>query len=108
MAKEELKKMIDEGEEFELINVLGPEQFEAKRIPGSINIPVDKIEKKIEDKVPNKGRKIVVYCASFSCHASPTAAKKLEEMGYNNVYDYEGGIRDWEEAGYNLEGHLVN
>jgi len=104
LTKEELKKMIDEGEDFELINVLGPERFEAKHIPGSINIPVNKIEQRIEDKVPNKNRKIVVYCTSFSCQASPTAAKKLDEMGYTNVYDYEGGIKDWEEADYPLEG----
>ena len=29
--------------------------------------------------------------------ASPKAAKKLEEEGFTNVYDYEGGTKDWFE-----------
>jgi rhodanese-related sulfurtransferase len=29
-------------------------------------------------------------------------------MGYKNVRRYAGGIVDWEEAGYPLEGDFVN
>ncbi|MBD3310281.1 rhodanese-like domain-containing protein [Candidatus Woesearchaeota archaeon] len=105
LKKEELKKMIDGDEEFKLIDVLSKDAFEKKRIPGSVNIPVDEdFEEKIKEKYPDKDTKIVVYCASFECHSSPKAAEKLDEMGYTEVYDYEGGIRDWEEAGYPLEG----
>ena len=42
-------------------------------------------------------------CASFECHASPMAAKRLDQMGYKNVYDYEGGMKDWKGAGYPVE-----
>ncbi len=102
---EDLKKMMDDDEDFELINVLGREQFEMKHIPGSVNVPVDDdFEDKIKEKYPDKDAKIVVYCASKDCQASPKAAKKLEQMGYSNVYDYEGGIKEWEEAGNKTEG----
>lgn len=105
IKKEDLKDMIDEEEEFELINVLGEEAFEKKHIPGSVNIPVDDdFEDKIKQRYPDKDTKIVVYCASFECKASPKAAEKLDEMGYTDVYDYEGGVKDWEEAGYLLKG----
>mgnify|MGYP003626742147 CR=1 FL=1 len=40
---------------------------------------------------------VVVYCANFDCPASTDAARKLDEAGFNNVYDYEGGTQDWME-----------
>lgn len=104
LKKEELKKMIDEDEKFVLINVLSPKQFNEAHIPKSVNIPIgEDFKKNIKQKYPDKDKKIVVYCASFECHASTKAAKELEELGYNNVYDYEGGIADWKEASYPLK-----
>jgi rhodanese-related sulfurtransferase len=44
-----------------------------------------------------------VYCASRSCTASPTLAQKLVDIGFTNVVDFEGGIAEWEHAGYRLE-----
>lgn len=105
LERNELKEMLEEDEDFVLINVLSPESFEDKHIPGSINVPIDEdFEENINEKVPDKDEKIVVYCASFECQASTKAAQKLEELGYTNVYDYEGGVKDWEEAGNELEG----
>jgi rhodanese-related sulfurtransferase len=105
LTKEELKKMKDRREDFELINVLGKEVFEKEHIPGSANIPItEEFGNKIKEKYPDKDRKIVVYCASFECHSSPAAAKRLEQMGYTNVYDYEGGMKDWKDGGYPVEG----
>lgn len=104
LKKEELKKMIDNKEDFELVNVLSESSFEQKHIPGSINISVDEdFEKRALVFLSDKEKKVVVYCASFECQASPQAARRLEAAGYKNVYDYEGGIKDWEEANYPLE-----
>ena len=105
LKKEELKKMIDSGENFVLIDVLDKKDFERHHIPGAVNIPVhgDNFMEKVAEKVPGKNTKIVVYCASFECQASPGAAKKLTEAGYTNVFDYEGGIKDWKQANYPVE-----
>ncbi|MCG5516796.1 MULTISPECIES: rhodanese-like domain-containing protein [unclassified Ectothiorhodospira] len=40
-----------------------------------------------------KDRKIVVYCANFDCDASRKAAAKLDNTGFTDVLDYEGGTR---------------
>lgn len=97
LTKEELKEMMHNKEDFVLINVLPKEYFDKEHIPGSINIPIsDKgFEKKVIKKIPNKQKKIVVYCANFECSASPAAAEKLIEAGYKNVYDYEGGAKEY-------------
>lgn len=105
ISREQLKAMLDNDEDFELINVLPPEKFRQAHIPGSSNIPVDD-----EDFARNVERHadrndiIVVYCASVDCDASKTAATKLEQEGFRHVLAYEGGVRSWQEGGYPLEG----
>ncbi len=86
-----------------VINVLGPDAYRARHIPGSINIPADEISA-VEDLVPTKSERIVVYCANADCDASPKAARKLEAMGYTNVHDFEAGYAGWRNAGYPLVG----
>lgn len=104
LDKEDLKTMLDQNENFVLINVLSLHNFRREHIPGSINIPIDEdFKQEVEERLPEGNEKIVVYCASSSCNASPSAAKKLQELGYTNVYDYEGGIKEWKKEGYPLE-----
>jgi len=47
---------------------------------------------------------VIVYCGSHSCGLSPQAVVGLAEAGFMNVVDYEGGLKSWAEAGYDLEG----
>lgn len=104
---EKLKNKLDSETNFVLVNVLGRESYEAMHIPGSINIPVNELEERASDQLPDKDQEIIVYCASTSCHASDNAAKKLENMGYNNVVDFEAGIAGWQKKEYELEGTSV-
>ncbi len=96
ITRDALKQKMDSGEEFTLVNVLSPEQFEREHIPGSVNIPLDQVEEEFPKQF-DEDDDIVVYCASPSCQASPKAAEKLDSMGFTNVKDYEGGLSDWKE-----------
>lgn len=86
-------------EDFVLVNVLSPEAFRKAHIRTSINLPHEDPEfTRLAEKVAgDKSRKIVVYCASFDCDASEKAARKLDEAGFKQVFDYEGGTKDWLE-----------
>lgn len=95
---EELKKKLESGEDFILINVLNEDSFENEHIPGSINIPFTEISK--HKDVLEVDKEIVVYCSDEECEASPIAAKKLSNLGFNNVVDFEGGLEEWKEKGY--------
>ena len=110
ISKKDLKKMIKNNEEFILINVLGKEYFRQSHIMGSINIPIsdENFDKKVMQKINDLNKKIVVYCANKHCSASPRAAKHLEQLGFKNVYDYEGGIEDWDgEYCFEKEGEKI-
>jgi len=102
ITREELKQKIDAMEDFVLVDVLSRESYQREHLPGAISIPFADIAEDALAGIPSD-KEIVVYCGSFQCTASPAAAKRLEEMGFANVTDYEGGIADWKEAGYPVE-----
>lgn len=52
----------------------------------------------------DKGKEIVVYCASPSCDASPKVAAELAQRGFERVLDYEADMSGWRERGHEVEG----
>ena len=103
ISREELKGKLDRGDDFKLVLALGEWAYNAKHIPGSLKIPV--FRKGLEVLDPND--EIVVYCSNVDCPASRAAYRLLDNNGYKNVRRYAGGLLDWEEAGYPLEGEMV-
>jgi len=98
---ENLKKKLDNNE-VTLIEVLEEEEYNKSHIKGAINIPLKKISFEARKKF-DKNDNLVVYCSDEDCTASPTAAKKLKDSGFKNVWDYEGGKKAWKEAGLPME-----
>ena len=104
ITRENLKKRIDRDDDTVVVEVLGAEQFTNYHLPGAVNVPIGiNFEQNIQGAVPDKSRPIVVYCEDENCSASEKAASTLEELGYEQVYDYEAGKKDWKEAGYPIE-----
>lgn len=101
--REELKDKLDRGDDFKLVMTLGEWAFQAKHIPGSIN--VTRPEQVADLLDPDD--EIVVYCSNPACTASQMAYQVLTSRGYENVRRYTGGVQEWEEAGYPLEGEMV-
>ena len=104
ISREELKSRMDRGDDIKLAFVLNEWAFRAQHIPGSIHVPDEQRageQLSVDDE-------IVVYCAGISCQASAMAYKMLQGLGFMNVHRYAGGLADWFEAGYRLEGELVS
>lgn len=103
ISREELKTKLNRGDDFKLVMVLGGWAYQAKHIPGSMNLsnPAESME------ILDPSDEIVVYCSNESCVSSIAAYKMLKDMGFENVRRYSGGLHDWEEAGYPLEGEMV-
>jgi rhodanese-related sulfurtransferase len=103
ISREELKEKLDRGDDFKLVMTLGGWAFQAKHIPGSLNIS----DPKDHAKLLKLDDEIVVYCSGVDCLASISAYRILKSKGYTNVRRYAGGLADWEKAGYPLvEGSL--
>ena len=71
-----------------LLDVRTPEEVADGRIPGSINIPLQRLDD-VEDAVEDLDTPLFVYCQSGM--RSRKAVVRLEQMGYTNVTDL-GGI----------------
>lgn len=101
LTTQELTTMIDNRDELFLINTLDEQHFNATHIPNSINVPQsrDDFASKVKRISKDTDRKIVVYCASSNCNSSTKAAKRLNEAGFTDVYDYQGGAEAWRSAG---------
>lgn len=103
IAREQLQRRLENGD-VTLVEVLGEEMYKKFHLPGAINVPLgDDFADRFARAVPNKEAPIVVYCMDAACDASPTAAKRLDELGYQHVYDYQAGKMDWKDAGLPVE-----
>ena len=45
-----------------LVDVLSPESFAGRHIPGAINLPVAEIPRRAPDVLPDRRARIVTYC----------------------------------------------
>ncbi|MCL4328645.1 MAG: rhodanese-like domain-containing protein [Candidatus Thermoplasmatota archaeon] len=96
VTKEEVKEHMHSGTAI-VVNVLGPDSYRDHHIQGSISIPLKDLTEGGYSNI-DRSRKVITYCASYTCNASRKAASFLAEKGFDS-YAYEGGIKEWEESG---------
>jgi rhodanese-related sulfurtransferase len=98
---EDVKRRLDRGESFHLVDVREDREWEASHLPHAIHLGKGIIERDIEKTIPDTAAPIVLYCGGG--FRSALAAKNLQDMGYTNVISMDGGFRGWTNAGYPLE-----
>lgn len=106
ISAEDLKKKLDQKDDFHLVDVLSKESFSSQHVPGAVNVPFtgdNFIEDLKEVTGANEDSEIIVYCSSETCQTSPQAAAKLEEEGFNRVGHFKGGLAGWQDAGFELD-----
>jgi len=96
----ELKAKLDRGEPIRLVNALRDWEFKRRHIPGSEHFA--ELDDALKSLKPSD--EIVVYCTNPPCRASQKLYWDLVDRGYENVRRFEGGLVEWADAGYPLEG----
>ena len=104
VGREELWNKIENGDDFVLVDALAPIAFARTRLPGAINVTPDWVDSRARHRIPDLTAEVVVYCSDEECNSSTIVARRLVELGYQNVRHYPGGKRDWIDAGLPLEG----
>jgi rhodanese-related sulfurtransferase len=94
----EIKKRIDAGEKFTLVDTREDLEWANGHVPGAIHLGKGVIERDIEKAVPDRNAPVVLYCGGG--FRSALAADNLQKMGYTNVISMDGGWRGWTESGY--------
>jgi rhodanese-related sulfurtransferase len=91
VSVKELKQMIDNKEDIQIIDVREPNEFNQANIEGEL-IPLGTIPQNA-DKI-SKTKKVIVHCRSGK--RSENAIKYLEaNHGLDNLYNLKGGILAW-------------
>jgi sulfur-carrier protein adenylyltransferase/sulfurtransferase len=93
MSPHELKRRMDAGESFELIDVREPFEYEIARIDGAKLIPLGEITERLDEL--EREQPIVIHCHSGK--RSAQAAQLLLQRGFTKVYNLEGGIDAWSD-----------
>lgn len=88
IMQSEIKSLMSKG--AILIDVRSPQEYNEGHLDNSILLPEYEILKKIEDIIPNKNTKIILYCSSGT--RSKKAQEELEKMGYKNIYNVLNGV----------------
>jgi adenylyltransferase/sulfurtransferase len=89
----EVKKMLDRGDNFVLIDVREPHEYQICNISGSKLIPLGEVGKRLGELDPNAD--IVVHCKSGM--RSARACGVLRANGFQHVRNMKGGILAWSE-----------
>src|SRR5213080_3487244 len=89
----ELKRKTETREAFELIDVREPFEYEIARIDGAKLIPLGEIADRTDEL--QREQPIVVHCHSGK--RSAQAVRLLQQRGFSNVYNLEGGIDAWSD-----------
>ena len=106
IAASDLKTLLTENPETVLIDLLSPEHFTNRHIPGALNVCLfyASFLDDLAVAAPDKQVPIVVYGASPISQDAATALEKLDRAGYEHVTFLKGGLEAWRRAGYDLKG----
>lgn len=105
LTKEMVRKKM-KSRDVVLLNVLTEEDFLKLHIKGSLNLPLaqnrDEFAMEVEKRF-GKDKFYISYSASVICAAGPNAAQALRIRGFK-AEAYLGGLQEWLEAGFPVEG----
>jgi sulfur-carrier protein adenylyltransferase/sulfurtransferase len=88
---EQMKAKMDRGDDFFLLDVREPNEFQICRIEGSKLIPLGELAQRTGEL--DKNREMIVHCKMGG--RSAKAVSLLQERGFNRVSNLKGGILAW-------------
>jgi adenylyltransferase/sulfurtransferase len=92
----ELRRRLDREPKPFLLDVREPWEYAAGHVPDAALIPLGELEPRVAE-VP-RNRPVMAICQSGQ--RSLVAAAFLQQLGYQDVRNVEGGTAAWMERGY--------
>ena len=93
---QEVADLLKAGD-VQLGDVREKDEWDQGFIPGAAHVPKSFLEQWVEDRLPDKNKLTVLYCAGGV--RSAMAADTLAKLGYTNVISMSGGFGRWKDAG---------
>ena len=99
MNANELNEKLVANETVVLVDCREQHEWDEGRIEKAIHIPLGQIEDRL-DELPDKNAQIIIQCRSGK--RSMRAAEFLEDEGYNDLTNLEGGILGWQDSNFKI------
>jgi ArsR family transcriptional regulator len=99
VSRSELLARMRKGE-IQLLDVRPEDEFVLGHLPGAINIPLDRLKKKLSSL--DSRTEIIAYCRGPYCILSYEATAILRRRGFS-VRRLEDGLPEWRAAGFPVE-----
>jgi len=79
-----------------------PEHYAKEHVAGAISLPLARME--AEAAIALRGYDLfIVYDTDLEDTMGKAASKRLMELGFDDVYTLEGGLKAWKREGYEVE-----
>ncbi|MCB0398195.1 MAG: rhodanese-like domain-containing protein [Winogradskyella sp.] len=95
ITAEEMQKIL-ELEDAQLVDVRTEREYEESHILNSQNIDYNSPTFEEDIAKLDKEKPVILYCKGGS--RSAKCAKKLEDAGFEKIYDLDGGISKWKHT----------
>lgn len=103
ISPEELKKLLDaKSKDIVVVDTAAALVFEEQHIPGAVNLPY--APSLPQPVTLSRTKTLVIYCACNAEEESIDTAKKLVELGYQNIKVLKGGWLKWLDMDYETAG----
>lgn len=93
VSVEDVKGMMDAKQDFLLLDVRQPSEYEHVNLPGAKLIPLRELPQRLAEIEAYRNRPIVVHCHHGG--RSMQATMFLRNQGFTDVKNMAGGIDDW-------------
>ncbi|HEX8337421.1 MAG TPA: rhodanese-like domain-containing protein, partial [Pyrinomonadaceae bacterium] len=96
----ELRRMLEEREDLQVLDVRRAAEFNAGHAPRALNAPLSPRLREEAARLDTE-RPLAVICAGG--YRSSAATSLLRPLGFRSLYNVEGGTGAWVAAGYPVE-----
>src|SRR5438128_6218140 len=93
---EQVQELVRSGD-VQLGDVREKNEWEEGHLPGATHVPKSYLEQWAEERLPDKSKMTILYCAGGV--RSAMAADTLAKLGYIDVISMTGGFNRWKDSG---------
>ncbi|GEQ87284.1 hypothetical protein ULMS_27920 [Patiriisocius marinistellae] len=101
LAPQAMHDVLKDNPNAQLVDVRTTDEFKVSHLKDAQNICVTDNDFKEKAENLDRNKPVYVYCKRGG--RSARAAKILQEMGFKEIYDLDGGITKWEGEDFDVE-----
>lgn len=98
IAAKDFAEKIKSTDNAQVLDVRTPEEFASEHLDNAKNVDWNSTDFDKKTTTYDKTKPVFVYCLSGG--RSRKAASKLKELGFETVYELEGGMMKWKSEGF--------